>query len=213
VRALQTEFNRLLARLRTGWLPAPRARTGSGVREPAARTAPANPPLGGSRGWLVRKVRVLPHYLGDAGLPLERLLADPDLQAVIAAAPQPMARILRPLCRMLNIDDKGVLPPPPKRARAPRRRKAPAPAVAFRAPPAEPERWAMRPEPARPPAPAAAPSDDPSDPLRGLTPEDLAYLDQIHARPELRARMAELPPEVQAVLARSVIARARMRRR
>jgi hypothetical protein len=59
---------------------------------------------------------------------LEHLLRDPEMAALLAAAPIPMGRALRPLCRMLGLVPPPILAPPakPHRARPPR-------------PPAEPE--------------------------------------------------------------------------
>jgi hypothetical protein len=54
------------------------------------------------------------------GAQLQHLLADPEMAALVAAAPQ-AGRVLRPLCRML-----GVRPPPGPLA-PPSRPRAPAP--------------------------------------------------------------------------------------
>ncbi len=70
-------------------------------------------------GWLLRRVTALSFGRSQ----LEYLLAEPDMAALIAAAP-PIAHHLRPICRML-----GVKPPPglfPAR-RPPRRTRPPAP--------------------------------------------------------------------------------------
>ncbi len=69
-------------------------------------------------GWLLRRVTALSFGRSQ----LEYLLAEPDMAALIAAAPQ-VAHHLRPVCRML-----GVRPPPglfPAR-RPPRRTRPPA---------------------------------------------------------------------------------------
>ncbi|HEX3348645.1 MAG TPA: hypothetical protein VHS58_11155 [Acetobacteraceae bacterium] len=64
---------------------------------------------------------------GDAvgfGLNLVQLLAEPEMQALLKAAPQ-LHRILRPLCRMLAAQPSpDLLPPLPPRVRKPRPRRA-----------------------------------------------------------------------------------------
>ncbi len=64
-------------------------------------------------------MRLVPQTASGASQ-LQHLLAEPEMAALIAAAPQ-MGRILRPLCRML-----GVRPPPGLRAPPPARAPAPA---------------------------------------------------------------------------------------
>ncbi len=131
LRRLAARFARLATRLRGGTLPVPASR----LRGPASRRAAVPSPHQPRRlpegfAWLVRLV---PQAAASASQ-LQHLLADPELAAIIAAAP-PMGRLLRPLCRML-----GVAPPPGLRA-APRaaalpgltRGRAP-PAVSPRAP-------------------------------------------------------------------------------
>ena len=49
---------------------------------------------------------------------MRALLAEPDMQALIAKAPVPLGRVLRRLCYMLQIDSKGLLPPPTRRRSA-----------------------------------------------------------------------------------------------
>jgi hypothetical protein len=101
----------LFARFRAGTLRAtPRA-----PRDPApTRAAPTASPLPNRFAWLVPMVRNTLPWVPE----LENLLADPEVAAALAAAPQ-LRRILRPLCRML-----GVKPTPalamPRRVRPPR---------------------------------------------------------------------------------------------
>ncbi|HEX3347752.1 MAG TPA: hypothetical protein VHS58_06580, partial [Acetobacteraceae bacterium] len=64
---------------------------------------------------------------GDAvgfGLNLVQLLAEPEMQALLKAAPQ-LHRMLRPLCRMLAAQPSPeLLPPLPPRVPKPRPRRA-----------------------------------------------------------------------------------------
>jgi hypothetical protein len=109
---------------------------------PGRRRAPA--PLPNSFAWLVR---LIPHEAATSGSQLRHLLTDPEMVALLTAAPE-LGRILRPLCRMLGVEPGFDLPPP------------------FYGPP--------RPiRPARPPRPPAATPPPPpplppwgSDPLR-----------------------------------------------
>ncbi len=131
LRRMAVRFTALAIRLRPGTWPA-RLRQRSGKSGPPAHRLPQN------FAWLVR---LLPEAAVGASQ-LQHLLADPDMAALIAAAPQ-AGRVLRPLCRML-----GVRPPPaltrPPRPRIPAR---PRPAAPLRAPPgAEPA------PPSRPPS-------------------------------------------------------------
>ncbi len=115
----------LAARLRAGTLPAGCARRRSGRSGPPPRRLP--------RGfaWLVRLV---PEAACSASQ-LQHLLGEPEMAALIAAAPQ-MRRMLRPLCRMLGVHPPPGLLAPPQARRAPPSR----PAAAGGAPPAGPRR-------------------------------------------------------------------------
>ena len=62
------------------------------------------------------------HHIRGHRLHFERWLEEPEVQAIIAAAPRQAGRILRPFCRML-----GIRPPPA--LRLPRRKRA-SPSVA-----------------------------------------------------------------------------------
>jgi hypothetical protein len=55
----------------------------------------------------------------DSGVAAEwvrTLLAEPEMAALLAAAPGPMWRTLRPLCRMLGVERPAMLAPPPRPA-------------------------------------------------------------------------------------------------
>ena len=87
-------------------------------REPGATTLANRLP--GGRGWLVRE---LGWEAAGYGSQLAHLLAEPEMQALIAAVPG-VGRVLRPICRMLGYDLAAVpamiapvkaqpAPPPP----------------------------------------------------------------------------------------------------
>ena len=132
-------FAAIAARHEAGTLPAPRR------RPRAPRPARPRPPPLLPRGvaWLLRLV---PEAAGGASQ-LQHLLADAEMAALIAAAPQ-AGRILRPLCRMLGLRPPAVLALPPRPARPPaascRGPAAPHPAR----PPQRPRRTAPAPAPA-----------------------------------------------------------------
>lgn len=65
--------------------------------------------LPGGQGWLVK---ALGWEAAGYGCQLTALLADPEMQAVLAAVPAVPAvgRILRPVCRMLGVVPVGVMP-------------------------------------------------------------------------------------------------------
>ena len=142
LRRLGARFARIVERVRAGILPAaapvrPRVRPAVDRPWPHARCAPpgfarsalvagCSVPTGFA--WLIR----LGGYKAVAyGSHLQHLLADPEMAALIAAAPQ-LGRVLRPLCRMLGVDPGPARLPPrrsrdpeaPRRSRAPRRKQA-----------------------------------------------------------------------------------------
>ena len=111
LRRLAARFAALAARAQAGPLPSPR-------RRPARPGAPRNNhqrPLPESFAWLIRLVPETAAYGGQ----VQALLSDPEMAALLDAAPQ-AARLLRPLCRMLAVrPDPTVLRPPPKPAAPP----------------------------------------------------------------------------------------------
>ncbi len=70
---------------------------GSGTRAPRLQ-------LPSGRGWLVRE---LGHEAAGYGLQLAHLLAEPEMQALLAAMPG-VGLVLRPVCRMLGYDLAAV---------------------------------------------------------------------------------------------------------
>ena len=82
---------------------------------PARRRFPRRP------GWL----RAVSLDTAAAGSQLQHLLTDPEMAALLAATPA-LARLLRPLCRMLAVVAPGI-PAAPARPRAPRPPRPPRP--------------------------------------------------------------------------------------
>lgn len=120
LRRMAARFARLSARVASGTPPVTRSRAAS-PRKP--RPAPLRLPRGFA--WLVRLVP----EAAAAAAQLRHLLADPEMVALLEAAPQ-AGRLLRPLCRML-----GVRPPPAPRR--PARAAMPAGPPAAREPPTD----------------------------------------------------------------------------
>ncbi len=129
---LNNRLTRLYDRWQTNTLPKPRPTTKRPESAPRpSRTperiqsmpmvgadlvnAPARLPRG--RGWITRR---LPEAGPSAGW-LEYLLQQPHTQDFVQAAPQ-AARLLRPLCHALGIDQPAGLqrPPRPQKPRKPR---------------------------------------------------------------------------------------------
>ena len=123
----------------------PRPRAPEAAAMPAAAApapAPTPPPqrLPGWFGWLLRRSPGVVSARSQLG----HLLHQPDMAALIAAAP-PVAGQLRPICRMLGLHPPPGLFPPRPRPR-PRRRAPPAAATAT---PPSAKRTPKRPPPRR----------------------------------------------------------------
>ena len=138
---LAIRFTALAARVAAG-TAAPRRSTslraaGARPRKPYAR-------LPRGFAWVVRMVPGTAAY----GSQLQHLLADPEMAALLAAAPQ-AGRLLRPLCRMLGVRPPPALVPPtrPTRPRKPPSSRPAAVRPSPAAPPAGPKRAAPRPPP------------------------------------------------------------------
>jgi hypothetical protein len=111
-RRLKSRFASIMARFHAGTLSAP----GTTPRRPATPRPPAESRLEGlpqRKGWVLEKINgtMIPGY------ELEKLVEDPELEALVADAPQ-LGRVLRPLCRMLAVK----MPPWLRLPRLPRRR-------------------------------------------------------------------------------------------
>jgi hypothetical protein len=144
IRDINQRFGRLAARLQAGaYVP---RRTGP-RRQPPVRQPRRQNPLPQTYGWLLDLVPEAVGYRAQ----LDHLLRDPAMAALMASAPEPMARVLRPLCWMLRVTPPPALAksrpadPPPKAA-APQR---PPPSVSARP---RPVRSHARPKPRHLPA-------------------------------------------------------------
>ena len=120
LRRIKAGFDRLAARIEAGTYKPRR----SGTRKPSQNPKPrAESPIRQSRGWVLPLVKESNCHRGW----VENLLRDPEMVALMTAAPAPMARLLRPLCWMLRIDPPAVLalpkrPRPPKPPRPPKQK-------------------------------------------------------------------------------------------
>ena len=91
--------------MKVGQALVPAVRQVRAARVVKARVVKVRLPSG--RGWLVR---ALGYEAAGYGSQLAALLAEPELQALLLAAPA-AGRILRPLCRMLGVEPVGALAP------------------------------------------------------------------------------------------------------
>ena len=123
IRGIKQIFGRLAVRIAAGRFSARCASKRPPAEQPHAKPpSRAKNPLPRGVAWLIKLV---PEAAAHASR-LRSLLADPEMLALLAAAPAPMRRPLRSLCRMLG------LPPPPILALPPRPRPPPAPPAAKR---------------------------------------------------------------------------------
>jgi hypothetical protein len=109
---LRERITRLAARLASGkGSGVPRGKHARLEQRAAAPQPPGRPSrrLAGQAGWLIRLVP----EAAAAGSQLQHLLADPEMAALAAAAPQ-LGRLLRPLCRSLSVAPPAYLAPPPR---------------------------------------------------------------------------------------------------
>ncbi|HEX3351036.1 MAG TPA: hypothetical protein VHS58_23320 [Acetobacteraceae bacterium] len=103
---LRRRFVTLVERIQAGTLrklPEPGT---ARARKPAARSAERKRRPNLLAGYGVREVwGWVVNIACRNGDELQRLLEDPEMQAMIAAEPRRMGRILRPLCRMLGVGE------------------------------------------------------------------------------------------------------------
>lgn len=154
IRGIKRRFADLAARVAAGtYRPrrrpaAPRARPG--------QLPPANP-LPNRFGWLRPMIAETPAFAGQ----FDSLLRDPEIAALVAAAPAAVRRPLRSLCWMLGVAPPPVLALPPRAGRP--RPSPPDPSPPDLSPPD------LSPPDLSPPAPPAAPAAEagwPHDPRR-----------------------------------------------
>jgi hypothetical protein len=123
IRRIKQRFATLAARVGAG-LYTPRQPSTPPPRRPGQAPPPQNK-LPQTFGWLLKLVPDAVGYRSQ----LENLLRDPEMAALLAAAPTAMRRPLRSLCRMLGLPPPPILSPPPRpkppRAPAPKREKPP----------------------------------------------------------------------------------------
>ncbi len=86
-----------------------------------ARKPPPRDKLPRRRGWLMRLL-IPRHDANHHRNAIERMLGDPEIKALLEAAPAAMGRPIRSLCWMLGIDPPAILARPP-RPRRPRPKK------------------------------------------------------------------------------------------
>ena len=91
--------------------PRPQRARGTRARKPpeVVPGVTPKPRLPGGKMWLVK---VLGWEAAGYGSQLSALLAEPEMQAVLAAVPT-VGRVFRPLCRMLGVTVPAVIAPAP----------------------------------------------------------------------------------------------------
>jgi len=128
IRDAKQAFARLAARIQAGTY-APRRRSATPPRRPAVqKPRPPPNPLARKFGWLPPLVPGAVVFGGQ----LDSLLRDPEMAALLAAAPVSLRRPLRSLCWMLRVDPPKILarparPAQPRTPRPPRPRREPLP--------------------------------------------------------------------------------------
>ncbi len=143
IHQINQRIARLAARIRAGRYVPPRHRAPR--RSPTLRRARRPNPLPHAFGWLLTLVPEAAGYRSQ----LEHLLRDPEMTALLAAAPAAMARPLRSLCWMLRVSPPPIptpprpAPPQAAPATAPRASRPPPPPAPF------PTAFAPMPPPAR----------------------------------------------------------------
>ena len=105
-------FTRLAERLEAGWIYQPKPRTPRKNPDPAPTDRPPRQTnkLTTGHQWLFRLAPGID--TAAAANDLRSLMAEPEISALIAAAPVPAWRILRSVCWMLGVEKPPVLAPP-----------------------------------------------------------------------------------------------------
>ena len=128
IRDAKQAFARLAARIDAGTY-APRRRASTPPRPPAVqKPRPPPNPLARKFGWLLPLVPGAVVFGGQ----LDSLLRDPEMAALLAAAPVSLRRPLRSLCWMLRVEPPDIVarparPAQPRKPRPPRPRREPLP--------------------------------------------------------------------------------------
>ena len=139
IRDAKQAFARLAARIQAGTY-APRRRASTPPRPPAVqKPRPPPNPLLRKFGWLMPLVPGAVVFGGH----LENLLRDPEMAALLAAAPVSLRRPIRSLCWMLRVEPPKILarparPAKPRTPRPPRPRREPLPPYRPPTPPEAP---------------------------------------------------------------------------
>ena len=118
---IRARLNALAAKVAAGTLAPPRPSRAGRTTTPKPEKPPTDPTdrLPSRRGWMIYEVRIT----NMIDTRLKELLNDPEMLALLAAAPQ-LGRIIRPICHMFAVplSDPWKLPPRPRREPKPRAR-------------------------------------------------------------------------------------------
>jgi hypothetical protein len=127
-REINQRFRRLAERIQAGWVYVPKPAAPRPAKAPAkpADTEADKPPGRFPTGFNWLRLLAPGQDTHNIAVALYHWLAEPDVAAVLAAAPGPAWRILSPLCRMMGVKRPAtlVLPPRPRKPRKSKRRKA-----------------------------------------------------------------------------------------
>ncbi len=136
---LRQRFVRLAERIQAGWIYRRKPYAPRPASEKPRKPAAKPDPLTTRSGWMMRLLT--PPDSGIAHQGLDVLLLTPEMADLLAAAPGPAWRILRPLCWMLGVKRPAILAPPPrpKPPEPPKAAKPPAAKAPEPPPPAPPE--------------------------------------------------------------------------
>jgi hypothetical protein len=132
IRRIKQRFATLAARIESGKY-VPRNLSAPPRKRPGQAPPPKNP-LPNTFGWLLKLVPEAVQYRGQ----LEILLQDPEMAALLAAAPASLRRPLRSLCWMLHLAPPEILARPPSTRPKTRPPKPERPAA--ETPPKKPEK-------------------------------------------------------------------------
>ena len=146
IRRIKIRFAALAARIAAGTYK-PRKPSATPRRKPEKppKPPPRNP-LPNRPGWLLPLEKSAISHRGQ----LEALFRDAEMVALMAAAPEAMEKVLRPLCRMLQLELPPLLAKPRAAARRTARKRPAAAAPPARPHPPPPPQPPPRPPPAAP---------------------------------------------------------------